>query len=237
MPTYVITGARAGIGLGYVRQLSTSSDNTVVAVVRDITGDLTDLNNVISSGKAKVHVVEGNLASPESLASLPSRLPEGLKINVLIQNAAILLDSTRSDKPSTVSVEALNVHFTTNVIGPAMLFQALVPFLAPGAIVANISSGVGSMGWLWGGTVVTQYPAYSISKAALNMLTVHQASELKGKAIVVAVDPGWVKTKMGSVGAIMEVADSASTVLRTLSMLKEEDSGKLMCNDGTPQPW
>lgn len=76
MPAYVITGARAGIGLEYIRQLSTSRDNIVVAVVPDVAADLTHLNNILASSatKAQVYVAEGNLASPESLSSLPSRL-------------------------------------------------------------------------------------------------------------------------------------------------------------------
>ncbi|SPO01589.1 related to protoporphyrinogen oxidase [Cephalotrichum gorgonifer] len=240
MPTYVITGARAGIGLEYIRQLSASHENTIIATVRDVNApDMTDLNNILSSPdtKAQVHIIEGNLASPQSLASLPSRLPQGLKIDVLIQNAAILLPTARGEKASTVAVDSLNAHFTTNVIGPALLLQALVPLLTPGAIVANISSGVGSMELIVGGRVNAQYPAYSISKAALNMLTVHQAAELKGKAIVVCVDPGWVKTQMGGPGAMVEVADSARNVLRTLSALREEDTGKFMSNDGAPVPW
>lgn len=239
MPAYVITGARAGIGLEYIRQLSTSRDNTVVAVVRDVAADLTHLNNILASSatKAQVYVAEGNLASPESLASLPSRLPQGLKIDFLIQNGAILIEATRGEKASTVAVNSLNAHFETNVIGPVLLLQALAPLLATGAVVANITSGVGSMAMIMDGRVNAQYPAYSISKTALNMLTVHQAAELKGKAIVVCVDPGWVKTKMGGPGALMDAADSASNVLRTLSSLRDEDTGKFMSNDGTPVPW
>jgi NAD(P)-dependent dehydrogenase (short-subunit alcohol dehydrogenase family) len=46
---------------------------------------------------------------------------------------------------------------------------------------------------------------YAISKAAVNMLTVHQAEQLKDKGIkVICMDPGWVKTRMGGEGAILE---------------------------------
>ncbi|KAH6973256.1 hypothetical protein EDB80DRAFT_742987 [Ilyonectria destructans] len=239
MPTYVITGARAGIGLEYIRQLSTSLQNTIVAVVRDITADLTDLNNLLaaSDARAQVHIVEGNLASPESLGTLTSRLPQGLKVDVLIQNAAILLPVARTEAALSLTIGSMNAHFATNVIGPALLLQALAPLLAPGAVVANISSGVGSMTQISDGRVNAEYPAYSISKAALNMLTVHQAAELKGKAIVVCVAPGHVKTQMGGPAAKMEVADSASNVLRTLSTLKNKDTGKFLYYDGTSKPW
>jgi len=46
---------------------------------------------------------------------------------------------------------------------------------------------------------------YSISKAAVNMLTVHQSEQLKDRGIkVICMDPGWVKTRMGGEGAILE---------------------------------
>jgi NAD(P)-dependent dehydrogenase (short-subunit alcohol dehydrogenase family) len=54
----------------------------------------------------------------------------------------------------------------------------------------NMTSGLGSMADA-STTDLTKCTAYSISKAALNMLTLHQASNLKKKeVVVVCVDPG-----------------------------------------------
>jgi len=56
--------------------------------------------------------------------------------------------------------------------------------------VMNVSSGLGS---LTVATDVTKCCTYSMSKAALNMLTLHQAKDLKNGGVkVITMDPGWV---------------------------------------------
>jgi NAD(P)-dependent dehydrogenase (short-subunit alcohol dehydrogenase family) len=56
------------------------------------------------------------------------------------------------------------------------------------------------------------WPAYSLSKTALNALTVGLASEMRGTNILVnAVCPGWVRTDMGGPGASRTVEKGAET--------------------------
>lgn len=239
MPTFLITGTRRGIGLEYVRQLSVSEDNTIVAVVRDLNGDLETLQAIIKNPgtKARILLVQCDTSNPESIAALPSQLPSDLRINTLIQNSAILRESSRVETGLTVKPESLIDHFTTNTVGPLLVAQALAPVLAPGAVVANVTSGLGSMALLSDGTINAENPAYSISKAALNMAAVHLAKNLAGRAVVVGIDPGHVKTTMGGPKAVMEIDFSAKSILNTLSGLKEEDSGKFLRFDGVNVPW
>lgn len=239
MPTILITGTRRGIGLEYVRQLSVSAENTLVAVVRNLDGDLASLQAIIKNPdtKARILLAQCDISRPDSIASLRSQLPTDLRINTLIQNSGILRENSRAETALTVTAESLYDHFTTNTVGPLLVAQALAPILAPGAIVANITSGMGSMGLLSNGTIPTTNPAYSISKTALNMATVQLAKDLAGKAVVVCVDPGYVKTEMGTSAAVMEIDFSAKSILETLGGLKEEDSGKFFQFDGANEPW
>ena len=240
MPVYVVTGARTGIGLEYVRQLSQTPTNTILALVRSFSGDLTSLRAI--QGQGTIHILECDISSPTSISALPGLITAAtdprIKIDVLINNAAILHsreESSLSMKPAT-----LLSHITTNVVGPAMVFQVLLPLLSSTARVVNISSGIGSLSLVGDGTINAEITPYSISKAALNMLTVHQARQLKDEGsgvVVVAVDPGHVKTEMGGEGAVVEVADSARGVLAVMAGLQEADSGKFLLYTGQEVPW
>ncbi|KAL2151000.1 hypothetical protein VTH82DRAFT_6098 [Thermothelomyces myriococcoides] len=245
MPVYVITGTRTGIGLEYVRQLSQDVSNTVFALVRSLDGDLSSLKSIQQTAAARVHILECDVSSESSIASLPGRIREAsgddnIKINRLINNAAVL--HAREQTSLTLTAAALDGHVRTNLLGPALVLQALLPLLAPDARVANISSGVGSLTLLAAGRINSEITPYSISKAALNMLTVHQQAHLRADPatsgiVVVAVDPGHVKTEMGGPKAVVEVEDSARGVLKLIEGLTERDGSKFWLYTGEELPW
>ncbi|KAJ4287904.1 hypothetical protein N0V88_007524 [Collariella sp. IMI 366227] len=161
MTVYVVTGTRTGIGLEYVRQISASPANTVFALVRSVTdgSDISALQLIQSTAPGKVHILPCDVSSPDSISALPFLLTTtttttnnpSLQIDVLLNNAAIL--HTRTETALTLTAPTLFSHIQTNVLGPALLLQHLLP-----------SS--------------LQPPAY-ISKTALNMLTVHQARQIR----------------------------------------------------------
>ncbi|KAF7558121.1 hypothetical protein G7Z17_g182 [Cylindrodendrum hubeiense] len=239
MTVFVITGARTGIGRETIRQLATNPSNVVVAIVRDLQADISSLNDIKANSKGIVHIVECDISNSDSISQLVARLTEALgadfRINVLIQYAAVL--HSREQTSTNLTAEALISHFTSNTVGPALVTQSLVPHLVPGAVVANITSGVGSLTMLTNGQITAGLTPYSISKAALNMLTIHQARHLGSQASVVAIDPGHVKTPMGGAGAVVEIPDSARGVIKIVTELKSEDSGKFILYNGTQLPW
>jgi NAD(P)-dependent dehydrogenase (short-subunit alcohol dehydrogenase family) len=239
MTGYLITGSRSGIGLESVRQLSLSAENTVVACVRSLEGDLEALRAVTEHPdvKATIHVVEVDLASPTSIASLPSRLPQDFSIDVLIQFASVLLADDRTATALDVSYDLMQKTFDSNVTGPVLLLQALHSRLPLGARVVQVSSGLASITSTAGGIIPPQFPAYNMSKAALNMFTAHASQLLKGKAIIISMDPGWVKTQMGGPNANLHAHESAGGILAVVDRLSEADSGKFFAYDGTNPPW
>ncbi|KAF2259681.1 NAD(P)-binding protein [Lojkania enalia] len=224
MPVYLLTGASRGIGLELARQLSSTPDNTILALVRSISSPLSSLQDE----RQNIRVVICDISSEESIASLSSILPSILgdaKVAYIINNAAVLHGS--ASKALDLSTSSLNANVTTNVLGPAHILQAALPFLADNALIVNMTSGIASLALVSNGTIPAGITAYSISKCALNMLTVHQAQELKGMARVVCLDPGHVKTEMGGEHAVVEIPDSARGILRVLGGLGKDVHGDM----------
>ena len=121
----------------------------------------------------------------------------------------------------------------TNVLGAMHLLPPLVEALAPGARLAVISSRMGSIGmrgsaagWL-----------YRASKAALNSVLKDASLVLAGRAVCVALHPGWVRTDMGGSEADIDVATSVSDMRRTLAALQPADNGGFFNHDGQPLAW
>ncbi|MEQ1942585.1 SDR family oxidoreductase [Mesorhizobium sp. VNQ89] len=105
-------------------------------------------------------------------------------LDYLVNNAghgeyALIADTTEAQFDSLV-----NVHFK----GVFFLTQALLPLLADGARIVNLSSGLTRIS-------VPGFAAYSAAKAAVEMLSVYMAKELGGRGIAVnTVAPGAIET-------------------------------------------
>ena len=99
---------------------------------------------------------------------------------------------------------------------------AFLPLLrrSPHPRLVNVSSGGGSISSMGAGT-----PAYSVSKAALNALTLKLAAELRDRGILVnAVCPGWVATDMGGAGG-RPVEEGAASVLWAVDLPDDGPTG------------
>ncbi|MGF1661664.1 MAG: SDR family NAD(P)-dependent oxidoreductase [Kineosporiaceae bacterium] len=153
------------------------------------------------------------------------------RLDIVVNNAAIHYDSgaTAAAADLTTVAEAM----ATNVVGAWRVAVAVVPLLATGGRLVNVSSGAGSFAETAGSGGA---PAYSVSKAALNMLTVKLAADLRPRRILVnAVCPGWVATDMGGPGG-RPVADGAASVMFAVDLPDGGPTGGFF-RDGRPVPW
>jgi NAD(P)-dependent dehydrogenase (short-subunit alcohol dehydrogenase family) len=70
------------------------------------------------------------------------------------------------------------------------------------------------------------------------MFTIHLAAELKDTNIKVnSVDPGWVKTTLGSDAAPMSVPDGAKTTVSVALLESDSPSGRFIHEINKELPW
>jgi NAD(P)-dependent dehydrogenase (short-subunit alcohol dehydrogenase family) len=162
------------------------------------------------------------------------------RLDILVNNAGIALDWFPG---SELTVETLQQTFDTNVFGVFRVTKALLPLLKKskhGRIV-NVSSGLGSL------TLHTQpnsplavgsiLLAYSASKAALNMITVQFANELRSAGIKVnSANPGYTATDMNQHRGTKTIAQGAATPVRLALLPDDGPTGGVFSDDG-PEPW
>jgi len=120
--------------------------------------------------------------------------------------------------------------------------QAMLPLLqkAPSPRIVNVSSGLGSLTKT--GDPAFQFVAYknlgyAASKAALNMLTVQIAYELRDTAIKVnSVDPGYTATDLNEHRGTQTVTEGAPEIVR-LALLSDEGPTGSFSNRNGIVPW
>jgi len=239
MPVYCITGTNRGLGLEFVRQLAQDPANTILATARP-SADLADLRAVASENTHILPCDTGDVESVRAFAKEAARALGGGKIDYLINNAGI--NQTRAGESSLrVDTEHLARQLAVNVVGPAKTVQFLLEAgaLAAAVRVVNLTSGLASMAGTLRGRG-RECLGYSVSKAALNMLAIHQAADLRTEldgALVIVMDPGWVKTRMGGPSAMLEPEVSIAGMLKVLHALKDEDNAKFYHYDGSTREW
>lgn len=232
-------GANRGLGLEFVRQLSLDEKNTILACVRSSSSDLADLKNAASSSTHFLTCDTGSQDSIRAFVAEADQVLNGDRIDFLINNAGI--NSVPDQTSLSINPADLDENFRVNVIGPAKTTQFLLEaeLLSSGARIVNMSSGLASMA-----VSLSIEPrrcgTYSISKAALNALTVQQSGDVReklGKAVVICMDPGWVRTRMGGDMAVLMPEESIGGMLKCVHGLTDESNGKFFTYTGKEVPW
>ena len=217
----LVTGANRGIGLEIVRQLGRLGVMPIIAS-RELDKGKRAAEQLASEGLEPA-VVQLDVDDPQSIATGVANAKDLFgRIDILVNNAGILIDGPSSGAPTVENVPLSIVQqtFTTNIFGPLLMIQAVLPTMKEigyGRIV-NLSSGLGQLSEMGGG-----YPAYRMSKAAMNTLTRTLASDLgHGDIKVNAMCPGWVKTDMGGPEATRSPEEGAETAVWLATL---DDSG------------
>ena len=216
----LVTGANRGIGLEVCRQLAEQGDFVI------LTSRSTDKGQqaIKKLGFNESQMVYHQLTVDEQ--SSVDKIADWVKntygrLDVLINNAGINYDTWHN--ALNADLEECHRTIEVNLFGAWRLCQAFLPLMQANDYgrVVNVSSGSGTINGMGGGT-----PAYSISKAALNVLTIKLASLGHSKDILInSVCPDWVRTDMGGSHAPKSVEEGAASVIWGANLSKGGPNG------------
>jgi NAD(P)-dependent dehydrogenase (short-subunit alcohol dehydrogenase family) len=235
----LVTGANNGIGFEVARQLAASRCTVLLGARNKALGEEAAAELKHEGGDA--HYVAIDLDDPPTTAIAAKNIDADFgHLDVLVNNAGIV--GQGDGLPSSSSLDAIERAFRVNFLGSVAVTQAMLTLLrrAPSANIVNVSSGLGSLtksgdpAWTHAGA---KYLGYAASKAALNMLTVQLAYELRGTRIKVnSVDPGYTATDLNHHRGTQSIPEGASEIIR-LALLPDDGPTGTFSNAQGMLPW
>lgn len=198
----IVTGASRGLGRNTAIAIARQGGDVIVTYQRRRDEADAVVTEIQALGRQAL-AFQLDAGDAASFGAFAGRLREALRqtwgretFDYLVNNAghgdyALIAETTEAQFDALV-----NVHFK----GVFFLTQTLLPLLADGGRIVNLSSGLTRMSY-------PGYGAYAAVKAAVEMLTVYLAKELGARGIAVnTVAPGAIETDFGG-GVVRDNAD------------------------------
>jgi NAD(P)-dependent dehydrogenase (short-subunit alcohol dehydrogenase family) len=235
----LITGANKGIGFEIARQIGRAGI-TVLLGARDREAGEAAAAALMAEGLA-AHCIVIDVTGHASIAAAAARLRNEFgRLDILVNNAGI---NDREDGiPSAARLEAVERVWRTNFLGALAVTHAMLPLLreAQAGRIVNVSSGLGSLtqnGDPGYESAAVKLIGYSASKAALNMLTVQLAYELRDTSIKVnSADPGYTATDLNDHRGHQTIPEGAAEAIR-LALLGDDGPSGSYSNSRGIVPW
>lgn len=186
--TVLVTGASRGIGKATAIEFAKKDYNVVINYVSDDKASETLKGYLQENYDVGVMLCKCDVSDEESVKKMVKEIIDSFgKIDVLVNNAGIAIDTTFEDK----TIENFKKILDTNLIGPFLVSKEVSKYMLQnksGSII-NVSSTNG---------IDTYYPYaldYDASKAGLISLTHNLSLELAPFIRVNSVAPGWTNTE------------------------------------------
>jgi NAD(P)-dependent dehydrogenase (short-subunit alcohol dehydrogenase family) len=189
----LVTGGSRGLGKSTVLHLAQRGVDVVFTYRRAQAEAEATVAAVEALGRRAIALPleVGDIGSlPGFVAALRQALGSRLgreQLDFLVHNAGLGHHALIADTSEAQFDELMNVHLK----GPFFLTQALLPLLADGGRIVNLSSGLTRF-------AMPGYAAYAAMKGAIEVLSRYLAKELGSRGIAVnTVAPGAIETDFG----------------------------------------
>jgi NAD(P)-dependent dehydrogenase (short-subunit alcohol dehydrogenase family) len=195
--TAVVSGATSGIGLEAARRFAALGARTVI-IGRNQDKLTSSLDSIKQETGGDVVGMRADLSSIRAVNELADRLlASEPRLNILVNNASVL------PQAKTTTSEGLELTVATNLVGPFLLTNRLIPRMiesAPARIITVSSGGMYTVPLHIESLEVdaddfSGATMYANTKRAQVALTEMWADQLEGTGVVVhSMHPGWVDT-------------------------------------------
>jgi bifunctional oxygenase/reductase len=184
--TALVTGSSRGIGRAIAERLARDGALVAVHYAHDQAAAEHTLATITAAG-GHAFAVRADLAVTGDTEILLAAVRAGLTqrtgeaaLDILVNNAGIM----GGVAPDEITVTGFDQLMAVNARAPLFLVQGALPILRTGGRIINITSGLTRM-------ALPQEVAYAMSKAALEMISLHFARYLAPRGITVnSVAPG-----------------------------------------------
>jgi NAD(P)-dependent dehydrogenase (short-subunit alcohol dehydrogenase family) len=201
-PIALITGGSRGLGRSMALKLAEHGTDVVLTYRSNQAEAEAIVTTIRKLGRRAVALPldAGKVASfPAFAEQLSTALKDQWQRNqfdYLVNNAGIGVHASFAETTEAQFDELVNVHFK----GVFFLTQTLLPMLADGGRILNISTGLARFS-------LPGYSAYAAMKGAIEVLTRYLAKELGARRIAVnTLAPGAIETDFGG-GVVRDNAD------------------------------
>lgn len=200
-PITLITGGSRGLGAAMALTLARDGHDIVLTYREAATAADAVVAQIQALGRRAL-ALPLDVTDVASFPGFAEQVSAGLKawgasrLDGLVNNAGAGAHASFADTTAAQFDSMVAIHLK----GPFFLTQALLPVLADGARILNISSGLARF-------AIPGYAAYAAMKGAVEVLSRYQAKELAARGIRVnTLAPGAIATDFGG-GAVRDNAE------------------------------
>jgi NAD(P)-dependent dehydrogenase (short-subunit alcohol dehydrogenase family) len=214
-PTKValITGAGRGIGRSTALHLAAAGVD-VVGTYRSNAAAAAEVARLVEGHGRRATMLPLDVGASAGFADFAAALARTLRdafgrttFDFLVNNAGVGAHASVADTTEAQFDEMVAVHFR----GPFFLTQRLLPMIADGGRILNVSTGLARF-------TLPGHAAYASAKGAVEVLTRYLARELGPRGITAnVVAPGAIATDFGG-GAVRDVAAVHDAVAATIPL-------------------